>query len=56
MNVPLPYNGFKSSLDFFSQPISIKPYNLKQEEEPRLLNRLFFVLENSENNITVMKT
>jgi hypothetical protein len=33
-----------------------KPCNLKQEEEPRLLNRLFYVLEYTEYNVTVMET
>ena len=45
---------FKRSLDFFSK--SKIPCNLKQEEEPRLLNRLFYVLEYIEYNVTVMET
>jgi len=45
---------FKRSLDFFSQ--SKIPSNLKQEEEPRLLNRLLYVLEYSENKVTIMTT
>jgi hypothetical protein len=45
---------FERSLDFFSK--SKIPCNLKQEEEPRLLNRLFYVLEYIEYNVTVMET